>query len=87
MYQLPTHLHQPHKIGPLDTEDMALAVLFYLFANTISFYSLFITIPLLVLIVKTKQSRNRGFIKHWLFSSDLFKAENYPPIYQQVFYE
>lgn len=88
MYNLPNHLHQPHKIGPLDTEDMGLAVVFYLFANIISIYSLLITVPLLFFIIKTKDEMDRGYIKHSLYYNfDLWRADGYPPISEEVFYE
>jgi len=87
-YRVPKWLYRPYQILFFDAEDIA--VIFSFLSLAYIFGGWFLWILAFVgpyLILQEKKKRGRGFIKHLLYKTGIFKFKGCPSVFERKFFE
>lgn len=87
MYFYSNELHKPNQVMGLDNDDMLPIFLAVWLAIYVSIKTLFITVPVIVWLLKTKSGKKRGFMRHALYAVQFMPIKGYPDVSKNEFYQ
>ncbi len=86
-YKISKWLHRPYQVLFFDSEDLGVIFFFFMLAFLFGkiFWLFLFIFPYLIL--KKKKRSPRGYIKHLLYLTGLYRFKNCPTVFESRFYE